>query len=243
LKAWFISDIHLKSLNERNGIVLLRFLHSLADTRQCTHLFLLGDIFDFWVGDDQFFYRKFQPIVDAILALKKAGIKVVYFEGNHDVHVFDFWQKQHNIPCFVDDQYFNIAGRTVRVSHGDLINEGDLAYQRYRRVYRHKLVEKVFRLIPPAPLDEIGKWASSFSKKNTSRRGRDSKEDMIQMIRAYAEKSYGERAFDFIISGHMHIKDDYAFSGSRSINLGSWFEQPSAFWLSEDASGWEELAT
>jgi UDP-2,3-diacylglucosamine hydrolase len=243
LKAWFISDIHLKSLNERNGIILLRFLLSLQKERECTHLFLLGDIFDFWVGDDQYFHQKFGPIVDAIIHLKKIGVKVIYFEGNHDVHVADFWQKKYGVPCFVEDQYFDLGGRQVRVSHGDLINEDDLAYQRYRRVYRNKFVEKAFRKIPAKTMDEIGHWLSSFSKKNTSRRGRDSQEAMVKMIRTYAQKCYRQKPFDFIISGHMHIKDEFDFNNSCSINLGSWFEQPTAFWLSDNSSGWENLYT
>ena len=101
MQAWFISDIHIKNINERSSIKLLRFLHFLRDNSEATHLFLLGDIFDLWVGDSDIFQTKFQAIVDALADLKQKGMQVVYFEGNHDVHVKRFWEKM-GIPVHVE---------------------------------------------------------------------------------------------------------------------------------------------
>ena len=240
MKAWFISDIHIKSLNERNSNILLRFLHSLQH-KECTHLFLVGDIFDFWVGDDIFFYKKFQPIVEALIRLKEKKIEIIYFEGNHDVHITDFWQKKLGMKVFHEDQYFQIGNKKVRVSHGDLINSGDIAYQRYRKVYRHKATEIITRSIPGLVFDRIGEMMSQYSRKKSSVRRRQGGEDLRKMIRQYAEQSYKENEFDYIITGHMHVKDEYSFNKACSINLGSWFEQPQAFWITNEESGWEDL--
>lgn len=240
MKAWFISDIHIKKLNERNSHILLRFLHFLQ-TEDFTHLFLVGDIFDYWIGDDPYFVQKFQPIVDALKTLKKKNVQIIYFEGNHDVHISDFWQAELGFHVFHEDQYFQIGQQTVRVSHGDLINPYDIAYQRYRVVYRHKITEKIIRAIPGQIFDRIGEMLSQYSRKKSSVRRKDSGEDLRKMIRDYAEKSYHERKFDYIITGHMHVKDEYDFHGAKSINLGSWFDQPEAFWLTDADCGWKKL--
>jgi len=240
VKAWFVSDIHIKKLNERNSHLLLRFLHSLLN-QECTHLFLVGDIFDFWVGDDTFFYEKFRPLVEALKDLKAKGIQIIYFEGNHDVHIYDFWQKQLGLQVFHEDQYFQLGNKIVRVSHGDLINFSDRAYQRWRKVYRHKAFEKTVRAIPGKIFDQIGEILSQYSRKKSSVRRKEGGEDLRKMIRDYAEKSFSEKKFDLMITGHMHVKDEYDFQGAKSINLGSWFETPEVYWLTEQGSGWERV--
>jgi UDP-2,3-diacylglucosamine hydrolase len=228
----------------------LRFLLSLkldpksSEERQATHLFLLGDIFDLWFGSQDFYRQKFAPIVDAILEIKKQGIEVVYFEGNHDLHVIEFWNSL-GIQCYVEDQYFNLGPWVLRASHGDLINDEDRAYDRYRRVVRSGPVEWLAHNFPAAWLESIGKAASQFSRKNSIIKRRDTAEDMRRMIRDYAFDKYKEKAFDYIVTGHMHIKDDWVteINGKtlRSVNLGSWFPSASAWWLTEKDCGWEDI--
>ena len=245
MKAWFVSDIHLKSLNERNGNILLRFLLSLADGQQeITHLFLLGDIFDFWVGDHDFYLQKFRPIVEAMSRLVKQGVKVVYVEGNHDVHVKNFWTDQ-GMESFVEDRYFDLLPWTVRVSHGDLMNPGDHDYAKYRSFIRQSFMEKVAEILPAKQLYRLGDWASQVSRKKSSHYRRDSEEALRNMIHTYAQKSFSERAFDFIITGHMHFRDEWSFLQANknvvSINLGSWFDQPQALVLDGAGYHWEKL--
>jgi len=245
VKAWFISDIHLKSLNERNGNILLRFLHSLqSGTLSATHLFLLGDIFDFWVGDHDFYPQKFGPIVDVLLDLKNKGVQVIYVEGNHDVHVKEFWKK-NGVDAFVEDRYFNVGPWTIRVSHGDLMNPSDHKYHKYRNFIRHGFMETVVaQILPAKQLHQIGDWASRTSRKKSSMHRRDSESALRLMIHDYAEKCYAEKPFDFIVSGHMHFKDEWKSPTERftSINLGSWFDPPVALVLDEGGYAWQELS-
>jgi UDP-2,3-diacylglucosamine hydrolase len=103
MKAYFLSDLHLKSMQERNSQTLLRFLHSVRDEQLAIngtkdqglraikgasdrhYVFLVGDIFDLWIGKHDYFVSRFKPIVDAIAELVRAGVEVHYFEGNHDL--------------------------------------------------------------------------------------------------------------------------------------------------------------
>jgi UDP-2,3-diacylglucosamine pyrophosphatase LpxH len=65
------------------------------------------------------------------------------------------------------------------------------------------------------------------------------------MIRSYAQRKFAEENFDILVTGHMHIKDEFPFEiegrKSVSINLGSWFEQPQALLLEEKGYSWKTL--
>jgi UDP-2,3-diacylglucosamine hydrolase len=243
ISAWFLSDLHLKDLSERRSQWLLRFLLSLANReRPATHLYLVGDIFDLWVGDHDFYERKFQPLIDAILACQKIGIQVTYFEGNHDVHVKKYWENRHRIPCYIEEKYERLGSMLVRIEHGDLINPNDEAYLKYRGFIRRPFMEKVAQWIPARIMFEIGDFASRQSRKKSSVRRRDSEAELCQMIRDYAVRVYEKEPFDLLITGHMHIRDDWSFERDgkkiRSVNLGSWFEEPLVFHLEEGKSEW-----
>ncbi len=230
MEAWFISDIHIKTMQERNSEILLRFLHSLAEKNpKDIHLFFLGDIFDLWVGSHSVFVRKFQPLVDAIQSLKDSGAKITYIEGNHDVHIDEFWTKEIGIEVFVDPQYYNLNGLIVRVEHGDLINLEDRAYLRYRSVIRHPAIEAIGHAIPGEIWEQIGSYAAKKSRVRSQEYRSLNESKLVEMIRAHAPRAYLEKPFDVIVSGHMHVIDDYELVVGgrkiRSINLGSWYGQ------------------
>lgn len=230
VSAWFLSDLHLKDINERSGIVLLRFLSELDQGRRpCTHLFLLGDIFDLWIGDHDFFYEKFRPFIDLISHLKERGVEVQYFEGNHDVHVKKFWEDRYGIPCFTMAEYFDVGPVKVRVEHGDLMNLEDKAYLRLRAFLRRRSLEKLAYKIPGGIWNEIGVRASQLSRRFSGKVRENKSEQLRSIIRAHAHRAFKERAFDVIVTGHMHVRDDYEFTeGDRSVrsfNLGSWFDK------------------
>jgi len=215
-------------MQERNSDILLRFLHSLREKKpQELHLFLLGDIFDLWVGGSNVFVNKFKPLVEALRELKSAGARITYIEGNHDVHIDSFWQKKLGIEVFVEAQFYKINGLEIRVEHGDLINLDDETYLKYRAFIRRSWVKPLSWLIPGKVWDEVGNYAARKSRKKSHVYRIRNEEKLHQMIRTHAERVYGEHPYDAIVSGHMHVHDDYRFQAqgkeARSFNLGSWY--------------------
>ncbi|MNJ99758.1 UDP-2,3-diacylglucosamine hydrolase [compost metagenome] len=229
MEAWFISDIHLKTAKERNGEILLRFLRSLLQRNPSQiHLFMLGDIFDLWVGGHEYFAKKFEPLTQALADLKKAGARITYIEGNHDVHVEGYFQKKLGVEVFVEAQYYDIDGLKVRCEHGDLINLSDEKYLKYRSIIRNPWIKPLGNLIPGQFWEYIGNRASKKSRARSGEYRSRNEEQLALMIRGHAIKAYSEKPFDVIISGHMHVFDDHMvdINGKpvRSVNLGSWFE-------------------
>lgn len=248
MEAWFLSDIHLKTAEERNGKILLRFLRSLrGQDPQQIHLFLVGDIFDLWVGPHTYFAKKFGPLMEALKDLKQAGARITYIEGNHDVHVEGYFQKKLGVEVFVEAQHYLIDGVRVRVEHGDLINLQDEKYLKYRSIIRNPRIKPLGNILPGQFWDYIGNRASKKSRARTSEYANRNTDQLVQMIRNHAVKVYPDKPFDMIISGHMHVFDDHQMPvgngvSVRSINLGSWFEpKVKVFRLKDGIGDWVYL--
>lgn len=248
MKYWFISDIHIKKTKERNGQYLLRFLHFLKQNPSENKLYLLGDIFDFWVLNGKAFYLEFHEIVDSIDDFVRRGGKVIYLEGNHDFHIDSFWTKKFQIPVYEDFYEEVIDGIHIRMEHGDFINPYDTKYLNYRSFVRQKWVENIGRLIPSFYLKKYGEDKSSHSRKKTAAYATDNVKDLTEMIRTYAVDRYQKDPYDLLITGHMHIRDDYecvSHDGNkfRSINLGTWLvDEPLALKIENGQTSWIKLS-
>lgn len=235
MTSWFVSDIHLKNINERNGNTLLRFLNYLNQNPKQHQLFMLGDIFDFWLSDGAAFANHYKPLIDEIDKFKKAGGFVCYFEGNHDFHVDVFWTKKLNIPVYEDEAYFKIDGLDVRLEHGDFINPNDLNYLKYRALIRHPWIEPIGHIVPGFFWKWLGEKLSQKSRKRSSNYSQENTDRIRKLIRAHAHRVFDTKPFDLIVTGHMHVCDEYKFEVNgrqvKSINLGTWLEKPRALKL------------
>lgn len=247
MEAWFISDLHLKNPEERNSQKLLRFLRYLKNRlkQQPLHLFLLGDIFDLWVGPHRYFADRFPEIIDALRELTQQGAAVTFIEGNHDVHIEGFFKKI-GVKVFVEAQYYDIDGYTIRVEHGDLINLEDVKYLKYRSLIRHPFIKPLGYILPGKFWASVGERASKKSRARTGEYQVTKQDELQNMIIKHTSRAYVEKHFDYIISGHMHIRVDHSerigMHLVRTINLGSWFEEPvQVFKISNGVGEWVEL--
>ncbi len=230
MEAWFLSDIHLKTAEERNGKILLRFLrYLLTQNAKNIHLFLLGDIFDLWVGKHRYFADQFPEHMQALKQLKQAGARLTFIEGNHDVHVEGYFEKHLGFEVHVEAQYYNIDGVTLRCEHGDLINLNDEKYLRYRSIIRNPFIKPLGNLLPGRFWAHLGNKASKKSRERSSHYRAVNEVELGQMIRSHTPRAFAEKPFDMIISGHMHVFEDHTevIEGRtvHTVNLGSWFEQ------------------
>ncbi len=244
-EAYFLSDIHLSRPDEPDAGVLLGFLESIGTRIQASHLFLLGDVFDLWLGGHGFFIRRFSPIVEALKRIASSGVEVHYFEGNHDLYLRDFWQGQLGLRVHEQARLFQIGDLKVRVEHGDLLDPTDRGYRFLRRLLRTNVIRSASRRLPGGLLAGIGKLASRTSRRYTTQHKTISDEGARKNVRRHAERAVRETPFDLIITGHVHVRDDYAFEVAghtvRSVNLGSWKESRCAFRITKAGQEFVEL--
>jgi UDP-2,3-diacylglucosamine hydrolase len=236
-RAAFVSDLHLINGFEPNAGLFLRFLDQLSP-RRFTHLFLLGDVFDFWIADHQYFSDRFAPILAKLREIKAAGIEIHYFEGNHDLDLRPYFEEKIGIPVHEEAYSINLAGRKLRLEHGDQMDPTDRDYLFLRWLLRTPSLRWLGRHIPGQIVSWIGATASQGSRGYTTRvRSKLAREAVELKLLAHARSVRLHDPFDILIAGHVHVpfNEKLEAKGARVVNLGTWLEQPLLFELSHES--------
>ena len=131
--ALFVSDVHLCDALPRTTRCFLNFLQDHA--LQAEQVFLLGDLFEYWAGDDDVSPYN-QKIVDALHAVNEAGVKLFWIAGNRDFLVGEDFARQTGVQLLNDPSELVLAGRHLLISHGDALCTDDLDYMAFRAMVR-----------------------------------------------------------------------------------------------------------
>jgi UDP-2,3-diacylglucosamine hydrolase len=141
----FVSDLHLppaaSPLRERFARLLA------GPARGCEALYILGDLFEYWVGDDAGLLAH-APEVAALAALTASGVPVYFQHGNRDFLVHRDFARETGAKILPDPLRLDLYGVPTLLSHGDLFCTADLPYQRWRRFSRFAPAQAVFRALP-----------------------------------------------------------------------------------------------
>ncbi len=221
---YFASDFHLgvptmeASLEREKKIVA--WLESIAPT--AGHVFLMGDVFDFWYEYKKVVPKGFVRLQGAIARLTDAGVQVHFFKGNHDMWVNDYFTTELGITIHADEFEFEHQGKKFYLHHGDGLGPGDKAYKFLKKIFRNPFCEGLFGLLPP----RIGLGiAHAWSMK--SRLSQNEKEyfrgNELEHLYQYCTEMLEKTHYDYFIFGHRHLVLDIALpQESRYINLGEW---------------------
>ena len=245
VRAYLVSDLHLTSPDDPRSRLFLQFLQQLSDDDAVTHLILLGDIFDLWLGDHDYFRGRYRPVVDALVALQKRGVEMHYFEGNHDLHLDVFWERDLGFHVHPQPVVIELGGYTVRLEHGDQMDPDDRGYIFLRWFLRTPPMRWLILNLPGRLVGWIGERASAHSRTYTTETKSISADDAVAKIRRHAEVRHRQSPFDLIVSGHVHVRDDHRFETdngtARSINLGTWLDRPCCLRLDDAGATLIEL--
>lgn len=242
--AIFVSDVHVRDPECPRAKLFMAFLSAL-DGRNTSRLFLLGDIFDLWVADHRWFIERYRRIIGELERLKREGVEIHYFEGNHDLHLRYFFGDRlglrvHGGPCTIE-----LEGRTVRLEHGDEMDPDDRGYLFLRWFLRTPPVRFLVRHLPGTLVARLGNRASRVSRAYATADRSATRERAIATIHSHAQRVARQQRFDLIVSGHVHVRDDSVLREGdrsfRSVNLGSWFDAPCCFRIDRKTARFHEL--
>ena len=219
MNLYLISDIHVK-LDGRNSELLKSFL--VQDFKSGDEVFLLGDIFDLLIGPHKEYKDIFKFFFERIDELISNGVKVHYFEGNHDFHLEKLLQS-HGVQVHKEPYVCEYFGKKVLFCHGDEIELGNLSYKIYKNFIQSRPLNIVANYVMPFKvLNLIGENASKKSRKrNKNRYGNP--QDNIRIrdsFRLAAKKAQEKYQVDIVFCGHSHFKDDYQWDNKRYLNCG-----------------------
>jgi len=132
--ALFISDLHLNAEMPATTKAFLDFLKNHATTAE--RLYLLGDIFEYWAGDDDLNSPFLQPIVQALRQVSDAGVAVFWIAGNRDFLVGNAFAAAAKLTLLSDPTIFEYGSKRYLITHGDQLCTDDTTYQRIRAEVR-----------------------------------------------------------------------------------------------------------
>lgn len=134
MRALFISDLHLSTDSPRSLAAFTAFLAGPA--RQADALYILGDLFEYWAGDDDADEPIAAAAATALAACAAAGPRIYFMAGNRDFLLGESYAARAGMSLLADPCLIDCDGTRLLLSHGDLLCTDDHAYQRYRQQVR-----------------------------------------------------------------------------------------------------------
>jgi UDP-2,3-diacylglucosamine hydrolase len=230
MRAVFLSDAHLRSGGDEACGLLRGFLRSHSQSGD--HLFIVGDLFDFWFSRNGAFYPGFQPVIDELKDLKSRGVQIHLFEGNHDFYLADYFTGELGIEVFKDAALLQLDGKNVYIAHGDMVDKTDRGYRFLRRVLRSRFAYGLQKRLPLRLLWQLARLSSDASKEYLAK----PQEDLASKMEAFALAEYA-KGVDAVILGHCHLPviKTHTVKGRqhRFILLGDWLTHRSYCILEE----------
>jgi UDP-2,3-diacylglucosamine hydrolase len=233
-----ISDLHLDGARPRITALFERFLREQA--RQATALYILGDLFEAWVGDDD--DSELPARVAAALAdLRANGVPVYFLAGNRDFLLGAGYARRAGLILLEDGVVHTLAGTPTLLLHGDTLCSDDEAYQAFRRQVRDPAWQRDFLARPLAERRDFAAQARVASRDH-QQGTREALMDVNADAVAHALRAAGVSR---MIHGHTHRPaiHDLMLDGTpaQRIVLGDWYEQGSLLRVTRDQAMLQDL--
>lgn len=232
-EALFISDLHLTTDRPNITESFIAFLNKTA--RQAQHLFILGDLFEYWAGDDDIAEPWLQDLCQALASLTET--KVYFMHGNRDFLIGQQFASACDLTILPDPCLIEHQGTNILLSHGDELCTDDTSYQAMRRQFRQPDWQKQFLnqtlVARKAQIEQI-RAQSESAKTEKSMMIMDVNDDaVVSLIR---EHGYPP----ILIHGHTHRPNTHAiktdgYATTRYV-LGDWYEQGSYLRITNESN-------
>lgn len=212
----FISDIHLTADRPDCVRAFFAFLDWIPSDTDA--LFILGDFFEYWLGDDIS-----SPLTESVArALKQLadsrGVSIFYIPGNRDFALGNHYCKAANMTLLADETAVSIGGKTVALSHGDVYCTDDKQYQRFRKVIRNPLLLGALKKLPKSYRQRLAEKLRANSKQRFARNP-----VYIDVTEQAIIKALDTLKCDVLVHGHTHMADIHSYeTGQQRMVLGDW---------------------
>ena len=227
----FISDLHLDA--ERPAVTELFGAFMQREAAQADALYILGDLFEAWVGDDDP-SETGAYVATRIREVADAGVPVFFIRGNRDFLLGDAFARRAGMRILPDPAVVMLYGKPTLLMHGDLLCTGDTAYQAFRAQTRNPLWQAQFlaqSLAARLAFAAQARAASAAHQGGMKQNDKTQFETLTDVAPATVEATFAQFGIDTMIHGHTHrpaihelIVGDRA---CRRIVLGDWYEQGS----------------
>lgn len=225
-KLYFASDFHLgtpsKEASFERELKIIRWLDEIKNDAHT--IYLVGDIFDFWFEYRNAIPKGFARFKGKLAELVDSGINVVFFTGNHDMWMFDYFTEEFSIPIYREPHQLKVNGKNFLIGHGDGLGPGDNFYKVLKVFFNSKICQWLFaRIHPNLGIGIANYWSKSSRIRNTKDRTESEFMGKKEHLWQYCESVQKVENHDFYIFGHRHLPLDLEVGTvSKYFNLGEW---------------------
>ncbi|MGI9200103.1 MAG: UDP-2,3-diacylglucosamine diphosphatase [Woeseiaceae bacterium] len=220
----FISDLHLEADRPDIGDQFINFLKT--DVMEAEDLYILGDLFEAWVGDDDP-NTHYSKIKMAIRKVVDKGIPVYFMHGNRDFMIGRQFANETGVEILQDPYPVTMYGQKTLLSHGDAMCTDDTQYQRVRLMTRNPDWQASMLAKPLKERLRIAEEARRQSLERTINMSLD----IMDVNQGEVERVIKEYGVDVLLHGHTHRPDihtvDLGNRKAKRIVLGDWYTQGS----------------
>jgi len=238
MSTLFISDLHLSGERENITKLFIAFLKERASHADA--LYILGDLFEVWPGDD-IIQPDYQESITAIKQLSESGVPIFVMHGNRDFLMAERFSEVSGCTLIDDPSVIDLYGTPTLLMHGDTLCIDDIDYQKFRTMVRDPRWQTDFlsksqeeRLAITEKYREISKAAMA-----------DKKMDIMDANQQAVESAMLEQNIQQLIHGHTHRPAIHDFEVNekpmKRIVLGDWYEQGSVLLCNETGCQLESL--
>ncbi|MCY7389081.1 MAG: UDP-2,3-diacylglucosamine diphosphatase [Burkholderiales bacterium] len=236
--TFFISDLHLCA--ERPDITRLfeRFMEETAPA--AASLYILGDLFEYWIGDDQLDIDPLaRNVVAQLAALAAKGTKIFFMHGNRDFLLGDRFARSASFEILSDPTMVSIGSVPVLLMHGDTLCTDDVAYQSFRAQVRSPAWQQAILAKPIAE-----RIALAQSIRSQSDIEKSMKADAIMDVNAdVVSGTFRSNGFPVLVHGHTHrpARHEHTVGGHTCVRwvLQDWHNFGG--YLGYDNAGWQAM--
>nr|CAA6823464.1 MAG: UDP-2,3-diacylglucosamine diphosphatase (EC [uncultured Thiotrichaceae bacterium] len=241
MTTWFISDLHLEPSRPASIQQLFTFLQQISGNADA--LYILGDFFEFWVGDDFLDTPQGQaviPLIQALRAVSDSGVPVYFIHGNRDFLLGERFATETGCTMLPEQQVIDLYGTQTLIMHGDTLCTDDVDYQKARAVFRNpKWIAQVLTWTIPQRIQRAEEMRE-VSKESVQYKS----DEIMDVNQQSVEQAIQDAKVTRLIHGHTHrpAVHDFTLDGAdvQRIVLGDWYTQSSYLRVDND-SGFELL--
>jgi len=220
--SYFIADLHLAENRPDITSCFLSFIKN--DAIKAEQLYILGDLFEVWFGDD-YKTELTEAVIGAIKALSNSGTQVYFIHGNRDFMLGKHYAEQANMILLPEKQLIDLYNEKVLLMHGDTLCTRDIDYQKFRKKSRSWWWQGFMKSLP---LWLRKKIADNYRKK--SKQAQKAKTlDIMDVTESEVIKDLETYNCQLMIHGHTHRPNIHNLIANNQkaerIVLGDWYEQ------------------
>ena len=227
----FIADLHLQTEEPAITAGFLRFLG--GEARQADALYILGDLFEAWIGDDDP-NPLHREVASAIKSLVDSGVPCYFIHGNRDFLIGKRFAAESGMQLLPEEKMLDLYGRRILIMHGDTLCTDDPGYLAFRAKVHTPWIQKLFLALPLFIRRRIAQKMRNDSKAANSSKSMEIMDVNPQAVIDVMEKHHVQ----WLIHGHTHRPDIHALEANgdeafRAV-LGAWHTEGSLIRVTKD---------